>query len=165
MSHLIVLAFDGADEAAKVREAIRQQQKQGLVALDDAAIVSRDAEGRVHVRNEVSRATMIGTGVGALLGLLLGNFFFPLTSMALGALGGAGVGALTGLGVDGGFVKAVKDSLKPDSSALFLIVRDADESAALALLRNYHGRVLQTTLDSETEENLRRALGDVDEGR
>ncbi len=108
---------------------------------------------------------MIGTGVGALLGLLLGNFFFPLTSMALGALGGAGVGALTGLGVDGGFVKEVKDSLKPDSSALFLIVRDADESAALALLRNYHGRVLQTTLDSETEENLRRALGDADEGR
>lgn len=107
---------------------------------------------------------MTGTGIGALLGLLLGSFFFPLTSIALGALGGAGVGALTGLGVDGKFVKEVKESLKPNSSALFLIVRDADETAVLALLRNYQGRVLQTTLDSTTEENLRRALGDDGEG-
>ncbi|MFN3982557.1 MAG: DUF1269 domain-containing protein [Caldilinea sp.] len=160
MSHLVVLAFDDANEAEKVRAALRQQQKQGLVSLNDAAIVSRDAEGKLSVKNEVSRATMVGTGVGALLGLLLGGFFFPLTGLALGALGGAGVGALTGLGVDGKFVKDVKESLKPNSSALFLIVRDADETAVLALLRNYQGRVLQTTLDSTTEENLRRALGD-----
>ncbi|GIK75416.1 MAG: membrane protein [Chloroflexota bacterium] len=164
MSHLVVLAFDDAGEAEKVREALRQQQKQGLVSLDDAAIVSRDAEGKLSVKNEVSRATMVGTGIGALLGLLLGGFFFPLTGLALGALGGAGVGALTGLGVDGKFVKDVKESLKPNSSALFLIVRDADETAVLALLRNYQGRVLQTTLDSATEENLRRALGDDGEG-
>ncbi|MFN3330915.1 MAG: DUF1269 domain-containing protein [Caldilinea sp.] len=164
MSHLVVLAFDDANEAEKVRAALRQQQKQGLVSLNDAAIVSRDAEGKLSVKNEVSRATMVGTGVGALLGLLLGGFFFPLTGLALGALGGAGVGALTGLGVDGKFVKDVKESLKPNSSALFLIVRDADETAVLALLRNYQGRVLQTTLDSTTEENLRRALGDDGEG-
>ncbi len=163
MSHLIVLAFDDAEEAEKVRAALRSQQKQGLVSLNDAAVVSRDAEGKLSVKNEVSRATMVGTGIGALLGLLLGGFFFPLTGLALGALGGAGVGALTGLGVDGKFVKDVKDSLQPNSSALFLIVRDADETAVLALLRNYQGRVLQTTLDSSTEENLRRALGDDSE--
>ncbi len=73
MSNLIVLAFDSADEAEKVRQAIKSQQKQGLVSLDDAAIVTCDADGKVHVKNEVSRATMIGTGVGALLGLLLGG--------------------------------------------------------------------------------------------
>lgn len=70
-----------------------------------------------------------------MLGLLLGGFFFLLTSMALGRARRRG-GALTGLGMDGGFVKEVNDSLKPDSSALFLIVRDVDETAALALLRN-----------------------------
>ena len=68
------------------------------------------------------------------------------------------------MGVDGKFVKEVKESLQPNTSALFIIVRSADPTAALALLRNYKGRVLQTTLDSEAEENLRRALGDEGEG-
>ena len=163
MSNLIVLAFDGADEAEKVRQAIKGQQKQGLVSLDDAAVVTCDADGKVHVKNEVSRATMVGTGVGALLGLLLGGFFFPLAGLLMGAAGGAGVGALTKMGVDGKFVKDVKESLKPNTSALFIIVREADPTAALALLRNYNGRVLQTTLDSEAEENLRRSLGDSGE--
>ncbi len=163
MSHLIVIAFDGADEAERVRAGLRTQQKEGLVALDDAAIVSRDAEGKLSVKNEVSRATMMGTGIGALLGLLLGGLFFPLTGLAIGALGGAGVGALTKMGVDGKFVKEVKESLQPNTSALFIIVRSADPTAVLGLLRNYKGRVLQTTLDSEAEENLRRALSDEGE--
>ncbi len=55
----------------------------------------------------------------------------------------------------------MKESLKPNTSALFIIVRDADPTAALALLRNYNGTVLQTTLDSEAEENLRRSLSDT----
>ena len=70
---------------------------------------------------------------------------------------------LTKMGVDGKFVKDVKESLTPNTSALFIIVREADPTAALALLRNYNGRVLQTTLDSEAEENLRRSLGDSGE--
>jgi uncharacterized membrane protein len=160
MSHLIVIAFNDAGEAERVRAALRSQQKEGLVSLDDAAIVSRDAEGKLHVKNEVSRATMVGTGIGALLGLLLGGLFFPFAGLAFGALGGAGVGALTKMGVDGKFVKEVKDSLQPNTSALFLIVRSADPTAVLALLRNFEGRVLQTSLDSEAEENLRKALGD-----
>ena len=85
MSHLIVIAFDGADEAEKVRAGIRTQQREGLVSLEDTAIVSRDAEGKLHVKNEVSRATMVGTGIG----VLLGGLFFPLTGLEIGALASA----------------------------------------------------------------------------
>ena len=63
MSHLNVIAFDDAGEAEKVRRSLRAQQKEGLVSVEDAAIVSRDAEGKLNVKNEVSRATMVGTGI------------------------------------------------------------------------------------------------------
>ena len=160
-SSLIVLAFDNMDEAEKVHEALVEGKKQGVVQINDAAVFVKDAEGKVHVKNQVSRGTWMSTGVGGALGLLLGSVFFPIGGLVLGLAGGALVGRMMDLGVDGKFVKDVKDSLTPNTSALFVIVRDADPTAALALLRNYKGRVLQTTLDSEAEENLRRALGDT----
>jgi hypothetical protein len=33
-------------------------------------------------------------------------------------------------------------------------------TAELAILRNYKGKVLQTTLDSKMEESLKKSLGD-----
>ena len=51
--------------------------------------------------------------------------------------------------------------MKPNSSAVFFIVRNADPSALLGLLREYKGgKLLQTNLDSETEDAIKDALGD-----
>ena len=86
------------------------------------------------------------------------TFMFPVAGITIGALAGAGVGALLGKGVEGDFVKDVKEELEPGKSALFLLVRGADRDAALAVLRNFHGDVIQTTLDEDAEQALRDAL-------
>ena len=52
----------------------------------------------------------------------------------------------------------VKTTLRPGRSALFLVVRQSDADATIAALRPFSGDVIQTTLDTETEEALRRAL-------
>lgn len=161
MSNLIVLAFDSADEANQVKASLRELSKQGGVSLSDTAVVVKDDDGSVHVDNQVSHGTMVSTGVGALLGVLLGGILFPIGGLILGAAGGALVGRLADLGVDGKFVKDVAESLKPGTSALFVLVRDADPTRALATLRQYKGTVLQTTLSSEAEANLKEALGDT----
>lgn len=160
MSNLVVLSFESAEEANEVKESLRKLAKQGGISLSDTAVVVKDEDGGVHVDNQVSHGTMVSTGVGALLGVLLGGFLFPLGGLLLGAAGGALVGRLADLGVDGKFVKDVSESLKPGSSALFVLVRDADPTAALATLRQYKGKVLQTTLSSQAEANLKDALGD-----
>ena len=46
MSNLVVITFEGAEEAAKVRETLRSVEAQGLLSLDDSAVVVKDAEGR-----------------------------------------------------------------------------------------------------------------------
>ena len=120
MSDLIVLTFDNEDEAEQVREAIRKEQKQDLVSLDDSAVVVRDQHGKVHVKNELDRGVKIGAVGGGLLGLLITGIFFPFAGILIGVLGGMGVGALANLGVQKSFVKEVSDKLEPGTSAIFL---------------------------------------------
>jgi len=158
MSNLIVITFDNAEEAGKVRAAIREEQHHDLISLDDSAVVVRDEAGKVHVKNEIDRGVKIGAVGGGLLGLLIGGLFFPLAGLLVGVLGGMGVGAASGLGIQKSFVKEVSDSLQPGTSALFLIIRQANANAVVAALKPYKGQVLQTSLDPEDEETLRRVL-------
>lgn len=162
MSQLIVLTFDNVDEAGQVREAIHKDEKQGVVSLDDSAVVVRDENGKVHVKNQVDRGVKVGAVGGGLLGLLLAGLLFPVAGIVIGVLGGMGVGALADLGIQKSFVKEVSDSLQPGTSALFLIVRKADPNAVVAALKPYQGAVYQTSLDSEDEETLKRVLKDRD---
>ena len=159
-SSLIVLAFDTMDEAEQVHEALVKGKKEGLVTIEDAAVVVKDAEGKVHVKNQVSRTTWAATGVGGALGLLIGTIFFPIGGLVLGLAGGAVVGRLMDLGVDGKFVKDVGEQIKPGTSALFVLVNGENPAAEVAILRPYKGHVLQTTLDSDAEQAIRDALED-----
>ena len=159
-SSLIVLAFDSMDEAEQVHEALVRGKKEGMLTIEDAAVVVKDAEGKVHVKNQVSRSTWAATGVGGALGLLIGSILFPIGGLVLGLAGGAVVGRFMDLGVDDKFVKDVGEQIKPGTSALFVLVKGENPAAEVAILRPYKGHVLQTTLDSDAEQAIRDALED-----
>lgn len=158
MSNLVVITFDQAEEAGRVRESLRSVEKQGLLSLDDSAVVVKDQEGKIHVKNETDRGVKVGAVGGGALGLLIGSIFFPFAGLIGGAVVGAVVGKMADLGVEQKFVHEVGAALTPDSSALFILVRGANPTAALAALKPYQGQVYHTSLPSETEEALRDVL-------
>jgi uncharacterized membrane protein len=121
-------------------------------------VVVKDEDGKVHVKNEMDRGVKIGALGGGLLGLLLAGVFFPIGGLIIGAVGGALVGKAFDTGIDQKFVKDVEAEMQPGTSAIFFIVRDSNADAAAAALRPYKGKVLQTTLPEEDEEELRRIL-------
>jgi uncharacterized membrane protein len=161
MSNLIVLTFDDPEEATQLRKTLSELQGQDFISLDDSAVVVKDADGQVHIRNEIDRGIKIGFAGGGLLGLLIGMLFgFPLVNVLVGLVGGALSGSLVDLGIHQDFVRQVSSNLKPGSSALFILVRNMEPEVALASLKTYRGtsHVLQTTLPLETEEELRSIL-------
>jgi uncharacterized membrane protein len=157
MNQLIVIGFDHLEDARNAMRSLRDLEHQGLVKFEDTAIVERELDGKLHVRNEVSGTTETAAVVGAALGGLL-TFVFPPLGVIVGAALGAAVGASMGTGVSGDFVDQVKKALAPGRSALFLVVRQSEADAVMAALRGYKGDVIQTTLDSEAEEALRQTL-------
>jgi uncharacterized membrane protein len=157
MNQLIVVAFDHFDDAQSVMKSLRSLERENRIRFEDTAIIQRDPDGTAHVKNEVSATTETAAVIGGLIGGLV-TFAFPPAGIVIGAAAGALVGSLLKTGVDPDFVDDVKTTLRPGRSALFLVVKSTDADAVLGALRQFKGDVIQTTLDSETEEALRQAL-------
>jgi uncharacterized membrane protein len=158
MNQLLVIAFDHFDDARSAMRDLRNLEHDGRIRFEDTALVERDPDGTAHVKNEVSGTTETAAAIGAVVGGLL-TFVFPPLGIVLGAAVGAAVGSAMDTGVSPKFVDEVKTTLRPGRSALFLVVKQSQLDAVLAALRQYRGDVIQTTLDSETEEALKQAVG------
>jgi len=166
MGQLVVLGFDGMSAANEVLNKVRVLKAQHLLELEDAVVVERDADGVVHMKQAVNM-TRLGAASGGLSGafwgMLVGLLFLnPLAGMAIGAGAGAGAGALSGslmdYGVNDDFVKKLAETIPNNSSALFVLVRDATMDKIVAEIQKWNPRVLNTSLSKEQEANLVAAL-------
>ena len=158
MSHLVVISFDNAEEAGKVRETLRSAERSDYLSLDDSAVIVKDEKGKIHVKNEMDRGVKIGAIGGGLLGLLLASVFFPVAGILVGAALGGLIGKSVDLGIDQKFVKEVAEDLEPNTSAIFFLVRAANPDVAVAALKPYKGTVRHTSFPPEAEDELRRIL-------
>jgi uncharacterized membrane protein len=155
--NLVVMTFDNETDAGNVMSSLRGLEKQGQMSIEDTAVLVKDQTGKLRVDNEASGATETGAVVGGSLGLIM-SFMFPVVGIVVGAAGGALVGKLLERGVDGNFVKDVGEELQPGTSALFITGRGSNHEAVLRALEPYKGRLYQTNLSSELEDELRRVL-------
>jgi uncharacterized membrane protein len=74
-----------------------------------------------------------------------------------GKVPGGAAGALTDVGIDDRFMKKLGRSLTPGGAALILLVRKVAPDKVLPHIQRYGGEVIQTSLDEETESQLRDA--------
>jgi uncharacterized membrane protein len=158
MATLVVIDYENEMRAEEVRLALLKMQKEYLVDLIDAVIVVRDAKGKVKLRQlyDLTVAGAIGGGFwGALIGLL---FLNPLFGFAIGTAAGAISGALRDVGIDDNFMKSLGATLKPDSAALCVLVRQMTGDKVLAEIQKFGGTLIKTNLSHENETKLRDAL-------
>jgi uncharacterized membrane protein len=119
---LFVAAYDDEGAARADFAEIKSLEDTAVVA---AAVLSRDADGKVEVKEHGGRLVKRGTAIGAVGGLVVGLFAPPLLLSGLVGAGiGAGVGAIATrheekkIGVD------AQEWLPSGSSAIVAVVDD-----------------------------------------
>ena len=156
MSDLIAIAYPDLATAQEVAQNTSNLQKAHEIELDDLVVVERRQDGKVKLH----QPSMAGAGAvsGALWGGLIGLIFFmPLFGMAIGAASGAAGGAMSDSGVDDNFMKELGAALEPGGAAVILLVRRVSPDKVLPQIK-IPGKIIQTSLDNETEQQLSDAL-------
>jgi uncharacterized membrane protein len=156
MSDLVAIGYDSLATAQQVAANAAEAQKSHVIDLDDLVVVERQADGKVKVHQP--SAAGAGAVGGALWGGLIGLIFLmPLLGMALGAAGGAAAGAMSDYGVDDKFMKELGSALEPGGAAVIMLVRRVTVDKVLPEIK-IPGKVIRTSLDNETEQQLADAL-------
>lgn len=162
MSELIVIAFDNEAAGFELRAELVKMQKDYLIEIEDAVVVTRQGEDdiKLHQAVNLTAAGAIGGGFwGSLIGLI---FLNPLLGAAVGAASGALAGRFTDIGINDDFMREAAQAVPPGGSAVFVLVRKMTADKVLDRLKDLHkgGRVLQTSLSKEDEDKLRAAIGE-----
>ena len=156
MSDLVAIAYPDLATAQQVASNAAQAQKAHEIDLDDMVVVERRDDGKIKLHQPST--TGAGAATGALWGGLIGLIFFvPLFGMAIGAATGAAAGALADYGVDDKFMKELGDNLDPGAAAVIFLVRRVTMDKVLPQIK-IEGKIIQTSLDNESEQQLSEAL-------
>lgn len=160
MSDLVIIAFPDEATAFEARAELMKLQKEYLIEMEDAVVITRGADGAVRLHQPINL-----TGAGAVSGTLWGGlvgliFLNPLLGAAIGAGAGAISGALTDIGIEDKFLKDVGQSLDAGGSALAVLIRKMTADKVLERMTGLlaKGRVLQTSLSAEQEKALSTAI-------
>jgi len=144
---LVSIVFDGTDTADAALRVARDGDKRV-----DAAVVRKNARGKVssHEPHDVTtgRSAVAGAVLGGVLSLVGGPLGLVAAS-AVGAAAGGVVGHVVDRGVPDRYVRDLGRALRANTSALVVLVPQADEAALLEHLAHLNGRVLRLQLSDE----------------
>jgi len=160
MSTLSVLKFPTADGAQKMESTLLDLQKQHIIEVQDAAIITWPQGKKQPKTQQLHGLTGQGALMGAFWGMLFGLIFFiPFFGLAVGAAMGALSGKFSDYGIDDNFIKQTREKVIEGTSALFLLTTGAVQDKVVAAMKGQTFEIISTNLPKEKEDELRAAFG------
>ena len=159
---VFVGVYDSKADAEADYAAVKDLHDAGAIGFYDAAVITKDSEGKVHVNKDETttrHGAWAGLGVGALVGIL-----FPPSILVSGAIG-AGAGGLVGhfwRGMSRGDMKDVGEALDAGEVAL-VVVGESKVEEALAKELKRANKMLEKQINADAAELRKELDAAVDE--
>jgi uncharacterized membrane protein len=119
---LYIGEYDSVKDAKADLEELKELHREHVVGTYDAAVVTKNEDGKVKVVDKIEKPTQHGGWAGLAVGAALGLIFPP--SLLVSGLVGAGAGALIGHlrgGMSRSDLKEIGEVLEESEAALIVV--------------------------------------------
>lgn len=158
-SQLVVITFEDMEQAQGLYDALKDLDDKKVVNLEDAVFVTKNEAGELSVNEKVHSEKRSGAVKGAVLGTLIGWMLGgPILGLAGGAIVGRMIGKKVDLGVDKGTIQSVANDLDNGHTALFILGSTTHRPTVIDAFKQFSGKIVATTIDTEAQERLQKAL-------
>ena len=159
--HILAAVYPDREHAKVTLDMIQEMHRADTITLVDAALITKDDEGKIKIEETTELTTRKGARRGAIVTGVLGLIYPP--SLIVSVLAGGGIGALVGRLRDTGIkteeLKEVADRLEPGKAAVVALADDESTLKLQQALEGYEGTLVIAAID---EEAIKQAY--IDEG-
>lgn len=143
MSELVVVNFDDKYKADAVLLELLKLEQEYLADLEDAVIITKNAQGKIRVKpyHDLVKPGDLSNELWG--GIISSTFFHRFLTIKESVF-------------DSNFLTEVEESLKPNSSSLFVLINYAYPEKIIAEFHRFEGKLIRTTLSKHQIENLQK---------
>jgi uncharacterized membrane protein len=157
---LMAATYTEAEQAETTVDMLQQMHRASNITLADAAIVTKDAEGKVHIKETQEVTAAKGAKRGAIVAGVFGLIFPPsliVSALAGGAVGGAW-GKLRDTGIKTGDMKQLAEDLQPGTVLVVALAEPESVPAIERALENSDGQIVRHGFSAEETEQIEQAV-------
>lgn len=160
---VIVATFRDEKDADKALENLKAERKDKAFTIQDAAIIKKDINGKLHMKETADSGGGKGAGIGLILGAAMGLIGGPIGLAAWGA-GGALVGGIAAKLHDSGIkneeLRKIGADMPLESSALVVVIDPNWTSPIEKELAAAGAQVSTAEIAAEIAERLQKAAAE-----
>jgi uncharacterized membrane protein len=152
---VIVAAFNDINGASNALKTLQEAKREKMIGIEDAAVITKDATGKVKIKETADMRAGKGATIGAVAGGVIGLLAGPV---GWAALGGGAIGGLAAKLHDGGFpdarLKQLGEGLTPNSSALVAVIDHRWVAEVEQELTRQQADIVTQSLSDDIHEQL-----------
>ena len=148
---LLAAIYPNEEHAQTIIDMLESMHRAVTISMKDAAIISKNEEGKIEVRESDDLSGKGGAIRGAVIGGVFGLIFPPsilLTGVLGGALGGL-LGRFIDRGVENDDIKKLADKLAPGQAAVVALVSNDSVLATQNALSGYEGDLISQPVSDD----------------
>jgi uncharacterized membrane protein len=153
-ANVITVSFGQSSSAYEALSNLKELDGQGQVSVHGAAVLERDADGGLSIKDRVGDAHLHATTTGGLIGLLLGILAGPF-GIFIGGITGLLVGSLFDIedqSEEGSVLAAISTSVRPGQTVLVAVVTEQSDEVVDSAMTQLGGTVARHAVEDVEAE-------------
>jgi len=156
---LMAAVYAAPERAETILNMLQSMHRANNITLADAAMVTRDQEGKLHVKETHEVTAGKGAKRGAIAAGVLGLIFPPsiIASALIGGAAGAAWGKLRDTGIKTGSMNEIAESLQPGQAMVFALSEPAFVPEIERAMEGWDGHLVRHGFDTDESAAIEKA--------